>query len=86
MDGLTSFANISTTFPHISSCRLVASDKEIGHLNDLPHLRQLEVANHLKERKSDVLASGGILRRTRRWTLLLVDGAPKQSPLHSFGN
>ena len=44
MDGLTSFANISTTFPHISSCRLVASDKEIEHLNDLPHLRQLEVA------------------------------------------
>jgi len=43
MDGLTSFANISTTFPHISSCRLVASDREIGHLNDLPHLRQLEV-------------------------------------------
>ena len=62
MDGLTSFANISTTFPHISSCRLVASDREIGHLNDLPHLRQLEVDNQLKERKSDVLASGGILR------------------------
>ena len=62
MDGLTSFANISTTFPHISSCHLVASDKEIEHLNDLPHLRQLEVDNQLKERKSDVLASGGILR------------------------
>ena len=43
MDGLTSFANISTTFPHISSCRLVASDREVGHLNDLPNLRQLEV-------------------------------------------
>jgi len=43
MDGLTSFANISTTFPHISSCRLVASDREIEHLKDLPHLRQLEV-------------------------------------------
>ena len=43
MDGLTSFANISSTFPHISSCRLVASDREVGHLNDLPNLRQLEV-------------------------------------------
>ena len=53
MDGLTSFANISTTFPHIFSCRLVASDKEIEHLNDLPHLRQLEVAKLLKEMKSN---------------------------------
>ena len=46
MDGLTSFANISSTFPHISSCRLVASDREVGHLNDLPNLRQLEVDIH----------------------------------------
>ena len=43
MEGLTSFGNISTTFPHISSCRLTASDQEVGHLNDLPHLRHLEV-------------------------------------------
>ena len=53
MDGLTSFANISTTFPHISSCRLLVSDQEVGHLNDLPRLRQLEVAGRLKEMKSD---------------------------------
>ena len=53
MDGLTSFANIATAFPHISSCRLLVSDQEVGHLNDLPHLRQLEVAGRLKERKSD---------------------------------
>ena len=58
MDGLTSFANISTTFPHISSCRLLASDQEVGHLNDLPNLRQLEVACHLEEKKLDFLASG----------------------------
>ena len=44
MDGLTSFANISATFPWISTCRLMASDLEVGHLNFLPHLCHLEVA------------------------------------------
>ena len=43
MDGLTSFANISVTFPWISTCRLMASDQEVGHLNFLPHLCHLEV-------------------------------------------
>jgi len=43
MDGLTSFANISVTFPWISTCRLMASDQEVAHLNFLPHLRHLEV-------------------------------------------
>ena len=43
IDGLTSFANISVTFPWISTCRLMASDQEVGHLNFLPHLRHLEV-------------------------------------------
>ena len=52
MDGLTSFANISTTFPNISSCRLMASDQEVEHLIDLPHLRQLEVGNHFKDRET----------------------------------
>ena len=52
MDGLTSFANISSMFPHISSCRLVASDREVGHLNDLPNLRQLEVVNNCRSQLS----------------------------------
>lgn len=43
MDGLTSFDNISVTFPWISTCRLMASDQEVGHLHFLPHLRHLEV-------------------------------------------
>jgi len=43
MDGLTSFANISVTFPWISTCRLMASDQEVGHLNFLPRLCHLEV-------------------------------------------
>ena len=44
IDGLTSFSNISATFPWISTCRLMASDQDVGYLKFLPHLCHLEVA------------------------------------------
>merc|ERR1719220_862472 len=41
IDGLTSFSNISATFPWISTCRLMASDQDVGYLKFLPHLCHL---------------------------------------------